>query len=302
MAEKDQGIEWLMAGDPAIRWQVLRDLCGAPVDQVRVERLRVGQKGWGAALLDLQGEGGQWGAPDDDGWMTSVWALATLRELGADPASPRVRDAIGKFVSLVRWWQLGDEPFFEGETEACINGRILGAGAWFGTDTDRLAARLAGEVLRDGGWNCDAPPSVRSSFHSTICVLEGLLAYEQARGAGGAVGAARARGEAYLLERGLRRRASTGKVIDPEWDRFGFPVAWHFDVLRGLDYLRAAGVAADERVAEAVEVVRDKRGADGRWVLEAAHGKDGMPGFEAVGEPSRAVTLKAMRVLEWADG
>ena len=107
-----------------------------------------------------------------------------------------------------------------------------------------------------------------SSFGTTINVLEGLLEHERAIGGSAEVSAARRRGEEYMLERRLFRRKSTGEVIDPDWLRLSFPTWWHYDVLRGLDYLRDAGGEPDERVAEAIELVECKRDADGRWPLE----------------------------------
>ncbi|WP_088346462.1 MULTISPECIES: hypothetical protein [Rhodomicrobium] len=303
MAERKAVIDWLLDSDPAIRWQVLRDLTDAPEAEVAAERARVAKEGWGARLLALQAPGGQWGAEDDDGWMTSVYMLALLKDLGVDPAAEEARRALGLFRERITWWQLDGRPFFDGETEACINGRILLAGAYFGEDCDRLLDRLLGEQLADGGWNCEAPPSARSSFHSTICVVEGLLEYERARGAKPAVTQARRRAEDYLMERRMLRSLTSGEVINERWTRFGFPVSWHFDVLRGLDYLRSAGVRPDGRLAEAVGWVAKARDEDGRWALDAAHWDHIAAPFEledGVGRASRWNTLRAMRVLEWA--
>ena len=170
-----------------------------------------------------------------------------------------------------------NSPFFEGEVEPCINGGVLVLGGYFGETSDRLLDRLLGEQLTDGGWNCEAERgSVRSSFHTTICVLEGLLEYEKARGATAAVTDARARAQEYLLERRMFRRLSSGEVIEPKWTRFSFPTMWHYDVLRGLDYLRSAGVEPDERVAEAVGLVAERRQPDGRWLLDEPH-RDASP-------------------------
>jgi hypothetical protein len=227
--------------------------------------------------------------------------LTLLRELGLDPASDRARKAIGLVRDHCDWgphWS--NSPFFEGEVEPCINGRVLASGAYFGEASDRLADRLLSEQLDDGGWNCEAPQSKRSSFHSTICVLEGLLAYEKAKGATAAVTTAQRRGQEYLLERRMFRSRSIGKVIDPAWTLFSFPNHWHYDVLWGLDYLRRAGVSPDERVAEAIELVEQKRNADGRWPLENPH--PGKVHFEMepdAGQPSRWNTLRALRVLDW---
>jgi len=252
--------------------------------------------------LALQSPKGDWGDDQQHGWMPTTDALTLLRDLGADPADERVRRAIDRVRDGVTWWQLDGRPFFDGETEACINGRILGSGAYFGADVDRLLDRLLSEQLEDGGWNCEAPPSTRSSFHSTICVLEGLLAYEAARGPTAAVRQARARGEAYLLERRLLRSLKTGEVIDNRWTRFGYPPVWHYDVLRALDYMRSAGVKRDERMAEAVALVEKRGHQNGRWPLNVLHADAARIPLEmetGVGKASRWNTLRALRVLEW---
>jgi hypothetical protein len=305
MASRKAVVKWLMdsESDPAIRWQVMRDLTDAPAEAVAAERARVATEGFGARLLALQAPQGQWGAADDEGWMTTVAALALLKDLGPDPASEPVRCAIGRVREHITYYQLDGRPFFDGETEACINGRILAAGAIFGADCDRLLNRLLGEQLEDGGWNCEAPPSTRASFHSTICVLEGLLDYETARGATAAVTHARHRAQEYLLERRMLRSLTSGDVIDRRWTRFAFPVTWRYDVLRGLDTLRRAGVKPDARIAEAVALVEERRHQNGRWPLNLVH-KDRVGldfAMEAgAGRASRWVTLRAMRVLDWA--
>jgi hypothetical protein len=177
---------------------------------------------------------------------------------------------------------------------------VVAIGAYFGERCDPLVERLLGEQLADGGWNCEMARTPRSSFHTTICVLEGLLAYEHAFGARAEVTAARLRAHEYLLERRLFRRLSDGEIIKPAWAELAFPPLWHYDVLRALDYFRDAGVSPDGRMSEAIEMVKNRRQADGRWLLDARH-KDtlytDMAG--AVGEPNRWITLRAMRVLNW---
>ena len=306
MTSRGEVVAWLLDGDPAIRWQAIRDLTDAPADAVAAERSRVANEGWGAELLSRQTADGHWNDETKHGWMTTTDALQLLRGLGADPLDGKVRGAISRVTDRITWWQLDGRPFFDGETEACINGRILAAGAYFGAVVDPLLARLLGERLEDGGWNCEAPASERSSFHSTICVLEGLLEYEKARGPSAAVTDARARAEHYLLERRMLRSLSSGEVINRRWTSFLFPPVWHYDVLRGLDYLRRAGVKPDERVAEAVALVEQKRGDDGRWALDDIHADHSERlAFDvetSVGEASRWNTLRALRVLDWARG
>ncbi len=231
-------IQWLLDSDASIRWQVMRDLLDESDEIVAGERSRVACEGWGARLLELQASDGQWGGGT---WLPRCWistsdTLLLLRDLGLDPTSERARRALGLVRDNCTWGPgFGDSPFFEGEVEPCINGRVLASGAYFGEASDRLLHRLLHEQLEDGGWNCYAPPSKRSSFHSTICVLEGLLEYEKAKGARAALMDARLRGQEYLRERGMFRSLSTGAVIDPAWTQFSFPTRWHYDVLRGLD-------------------------------------------------------------------
>jgi hypothetical protein len=233
--------------------------------------------------------------------MTTIYTLKMLMDLGADPSSNEVRAAISRVNDHITWWQLDGRPFFDGETEPCLNGRILGTGAYFGAASDRLVDRLLDEQLADGGWNCESPTSTRSSFHTTICVLEGLLEYEKARGTVTGVKDARIRAENYLLERRMLRSLRSGEVIDRRWMRFSFPPTWHYDVLRGLDYLRSAGVEPDERIAEAVEVVQARRHQNGRWPLNRLHADRKTFDMEdGVGRASRWNTLRALRVLRWS--
>jgi hypothetical protein len=306
-------LDWLLDSDPSIRWQVMRDLLGEPEAMVARERSRVAAEGWGARLLDLQGPDGHWGGAAfvPRAWISTQDTLQLLRDLGVDPTSDRARTAIGQVRDRCTWGkEFGDAPFFEGEVEPCINGRVLAAGAYFGQASDRLADRLLREQLPDGGWNCAAPRSQRSSFHTTICVLEGLLEYETAKGPRADVADARLRGQEYLLERRLFRSRSTGEIIIHDrktaspaaWTQLSFPTRWHFDILWGLDYLRRAGVAPDERTAEAIDLVRKKGDENGRWPLENPH--PGPVHFEMegrAGEPSRWNTLRALRVLRWAN-
>jgi hypothetical protein len=296
-------IDWLLDTDPSIRWQVMRDLTDTPAEVVAAERSRVAAEGWGPRLLDQQRPDGHWG----DGvttplWWSNLYTLLFLRDLGLDPTSARARTAIDLVRGNVTWGPgFGDSPFFEGEVEPCINGRVVALGAYFGERSDRLVDRLLSEQLVDGGWNCEAERgSTRSSFHTTICVLEGLLAFEQAFGATSAVTAARRRAQEYLLERRLLRRSSTGEIIDPTWTQFAFPTLWHYDLLRALDYLRAADVRPDARVEEAVATVRERGRGAGRWLLDVRH-RDTLHEELAgtVGAPNRWVTLRALRVLDW---
>ena len=291
---------WLLDGDPAIRWQVMRDLTHERDDVIAMEQSRVASEGWGRALLDRQAPEGWWGGPNDRGWMITMDALALLREMGVDPLSDAACSAISRVKAHLRWESLGNRPYFEGETEPCINGAILAFGSYFGERCDGIVDRLLGEQLADGGWNCKAPPSSRSSFHSTIRVLEGLLEYERKWGVATAITDARLKAHAYLLERRMFRRLTTGEIIDRTWTRFAFPTMWHYDILRGLDYLRSAGVEPEECVAEAVGIVEARRHQNGRWPMNHLHAdRLGFMLEPETGRASRWNTMRAMRVLNW---
>ena len=291
-------LKWLLDSDPAIRWQVMRDLTDAGHYAVAAERARVASEGWGAQLLSKQTETGDWGGPHND--LVALYSLVVLKDLGLDPASEqaqRMIDLVDK--RLVHKWQ-NNRPFLLGETEPCINGRILGIGCYFKEPNDALAELLLSEQLEDGGWNCEAPKSCRSSFHTTICVLEGLLDYERAGRRSAAVSEARRRGENYLLERHLFRSLRSGEVIEKPWLRFAYPTFWHYDVLRGLDYLRDAGIEPDGRMREAVETVKARGHQNGRWPLNFLHPEHVPVEMEtAAGRASRWNTLRALRVLRW---
>src|SRR3989441_933303 len=200
-APRPAHIKWLLDSDPAIRWQVMRDLTGEAPNAIAAERSRVATEGWGAQLLALQSPAGNWGGPNEDrGLLITLYTLVVLKDLGLDPAS----------------------------TEA------------------------------------------------------------------------RKRAENYLLERRMFRSLRTGEVINKRWLRFSFPTFWHYDVLRGLDYLRSAGIKSDSRVSDAIETVIERRHQNGRWPLNLLHPEHIPLEMETgVGRASRWNTLRALRVLRW---
>ncbi|MFW7413437.1 hypothetical protein [Demequina sp. SO4-18] len=313
-SSRDDVVEWLLDGDPAIRWQVLRDLVGADPESVATERARVAREGWGVRLLDLQWDDGSWDggacfpnpvsetAYEREGqpWTATYPTLSLLIELGVDPADPRGADAFNRAGDGVRWEE-GGQALFDGEVEPCINGRTVAIATYAGRDASPIVERLLAERLTDGGWNCEAPhASAVSSFDTTVNVLEGMAAYAAAGGRV-PVDAALRGGEEYLLERRMFRRRSTGEVANPGYVRLAFPSQWHYDILRGLDHLRVAGRAPDARAAEAIDLLRSKRREDGRWDLDRVHAGRVHFSLESAGEPSRWITLRALRVLDWWD-
>ena len=319
MTTEQAVVDWLLDSDPALRWQVQRDLLGVPEQEWRAERDRVATEGWGAELFAAADADGQWAgaayAPEDadehewrtvgQPWTATAFVLTQLRELGVTPDSEPARRAVRLVGENSRLWPDRDS-YWAGEVEECINGRVVADGAYFGVDVSPLVSRLLGEQLTDGGWNCERDTgSTRSSFDTTINVLEALAELERAGRGTDQTRAARAAGEDYLLQRRLFRRLSTGEPADDRYLSLTHPTRWMYDVLRGLDHFRSVaepGSTPDPRLGEAIEIVQSKRLDDGRWAMDWRSG--GRVWFhldEGPGEPSRWLTLAALRVLSWWD-
>jgi hypothetical protein len=312
--------DWLLSADASVRWQAMRDLLDAPEPDWRAERAKVETEGWGARLLSYEDSDGQWAGgsfvprgfdmrewqESGQPWTATAYSLTQLREFGLEPSSTSARRAV-ELVGANSHWDEGGQPYWEGEVEECINGRTVADGAYFGVDVSPIVARLVGERLDDGGWNCErVNGSVRSSFATTINVLEGLLEFERVTGGTTQSREARRSGEEYLLERHLFRRLSDGQPADEQFLELTYPTRWHYDILRALDYFRSAaafsGVPPDQRLGEPVEHIRSRRLADGTWPLDwRPKGRVWFDMDEGVGNPSPWVTLRAMRVLRWAE-
>ncbi|MFJ5991457.1 squalene cyclase [Lentzea sp. NPDC092896] len=302
---------WLLDSDPALRWQVQRDLVGAPEEVWRATRALVGGEGFGARLLAAQGVDGMWAGgaffpagfdgKEEKGqpWTATTWSLTSLREWGLDAS---VLEGTAGLLEAGCRWEYQDLPYWGGEVDCCINSWTLANGVWLGVDVRGIADWFVEHQLEDGGWNCEwVEGSTRSSFHSTLNSLKGLLAYEVATGGTAETKAARARGEEYLLARRLCRRLSTQEVVGEWVGEFRSPFRWGYSVLNAMDYFREAG-RKDPRMAEAVEMIRLARQEDGTWLQAGRH--PGRVWFEVdvpAGEPSKWLTFYALRVLEWWD-
>lgn len=313
-------IDWLLRSDPAIRWQVMRDLVDGPAADWRAERAKIESQGWGAHLFALQDKDGQWDGGAfvpkgfteqtwrDEGqpWTATCWTLAQLREFGLVPTCACARRAVRLVGENARWDHDG-QAYWTGEVEECINGRTVADGAYFGVDVAPIVQRLLTERQEDGGWNCERTNGSRvSSFDTTISVLEGLLEYERAVGVTAQTREARRSGEQYLLRRKLFRRLSTGEPADAQYLQFTHPNHWRYDILRALDHFRSASLfdrtQPDPRLAEAIAHARAKQQADGTWIMDwAARGRRWFDLDDGVGQPSRWITLRALRVLRWWD-
>ena len=305
-------LAWLRDSDPALRWQVERDLAGEPPELWAATRARIASEGFGARLLALQDPDGQWAGgaffpagfefdrmeTEGQPWTATTWTLNSLREWGLDAA---VLSGTAELLAQCRW-EYDDLPYWGGEVDCCINAWTLANGVWLGADVAGIADWFVAHQLPDGGWNCEwVEGSTRSSVHSTLNSLKGLLAYEAATGGTPATRAARQSGEEYLLERGLFRRLSTDEPIAPWVREFSYPFRWRYDVLNAASYFRDAD-RRDPRMAAAIELIRVARQPDGTWLQSRR--PPGRVWFEVdvpAGEPSKWLTLFATRVLAWWD-
>jgi len=321
MAIEPRLLDWLLDSDPALRWQVERDLAGSPPEVWEATRARIATEGFGAQLLALQDADGQWAGgayfpgdhdfqnpdpADGDGqpWTATTWTLNTLRDWGLDAAA---LDGTAEKLAANSQWEYDNLPYWGGEVDCCINAFTLASGGWLGADVSSLPQWFIEHQLADGGWNCEwVEGSTRSSFHSTLNSLKGLLYYESATGGSDELRAARHAGEQYLLERRLLHRLSTGEVVAPWATHFAYPFRWIHSALNAADYFRSAslldGIPPDPRMADAIDVIRADRQPDGTWLQERRH--PGRVWFEIdvpVGEPSPWLTFYGTRVLAWWD-
>ena len=307
-------IRWLLDGDPAIRWQVQRDLIGAPDRVVERERRKVACVGWGARLLAKQDPEGTWagGLSSDGGlyhpkWTSTTYTMLLLRDFGLPPSNPQVRRSCALLLDQGLQRDGGLNYGWRGRSETCITGMVLSILAYFEHDDDRLdtlAEHLLAQQMPDGGWNCRRDlGATHASVHTTISVLEGLRLYEsQRRRKIRAVRAAQRRGREFLLLHRLFRSDRTGDIIKPIFIQFSFPPRWHYDILRALDYFQAVNAPRDERLREATGIVRSTQGEDGRWTLQNRYKGKTYFELERLGAPSRWNTLRALRILKWWNG
>ncbi|MGZ0710615.1 squalene cyclase (plasmid) [Coraliomargarita sp. W4R53] len=312
-------LEWMLDSDPALKWQVQRDLARAPEHEWQATRARVATEGFGARLLSHQDPDGQWAggayvpanfdwespeAQSGQPWTATTWALNSLREWGLDAWA--LAGTADKLATNSRW-EYENLPYWSGEVDCCINSFTIANGVWLGAEVGCVVEWMLEHRMADGGWNCDwVEGSSRSSFHSTINALRGLLAYDVATGGTEATRLARRGGEGYLLERSLYKRLSTEEPVGHWATRFAYPFRWFYSVLNAADYFREASLldktAPDARMAEAIEFIRNAREPDGSWIQERRH--PGRVWFEsdvAAGESSKWLTFYATRVLEWWD-
>ena len=301
----DLVLDWLAAGDPAIRWQTERDLLDRPRRVWSATRAEVGRTGWGRRLLDAQDPEDTWGGGlYTPKWTSTTYTSLLLRRMGLPP-NAAVRAGCRRLLDDADWCEGGVSYWSSRKfAERCVNGMVLSIASYFGSPDPRvhsIAELLMRVRMPDGGWNCeDVRGATHSSFHTTISVLEGLLEWKRRTGATEA-DAAILRGQEFLLNHRMFKSHRSGAVINDTWTEPHFPPRWHYDVLRGLDHLRAAGADPDERAADAVEALIARRRPDGRWGKGSQYTGTTFFTMEPGRQPGRWNTLRALRVLRWWD-
>lgn len=299
-------IEFLMQGDPAIRWQTMRDLLDCPKTEYERERAKVRSEGWGKRLLDLQDEDGKWGGGIySPKWISTTYTLLLLREMGMPPNCAAARQGAQVILdSSVK----SDKDSLRG-IDTCIAGMWLALGAYFGSDDpmlEILVEHLLEEQMPDGGWNCRrhrVKTTHHSSFHTTVNVLDGVRdAISRKIGPTKELQAAEDKAIELLLQHQMFRSDKTGNVINSKFKEFAFPPRWHYDVMRGLDFIRTTRFIKDPRLGEAFELVVAARGKDGRWKNATPYSGRVYFNLEPGREGSRWNTLRALRCLKAKEG
>lgn len=304
MAQQNAVIQWLLQGDPAIRWQTQRDLLGADEAVVQAERQQVAIAGWGAKLLSYQEPSGLWGGGlYGPKWISTTYTMLLLRRFGLDPIHSQAQQACHLLLDKGFYIDGGINYFSSLKySETCVTGMVLSILAYFDFYDERLAdlvEHLQGQQMADGGWNCESyKGATHSSFHTTISVLEGLREYEKRR-PDPSLTASQNRAVEFLLIHRLFRSDRTGEVVDPRMTRFSFPPRWRYDVMRVLDYFQERNIPPDPRMADAIELLNKKRRPDGTWLLQNRHPGRVFFELEKVGQSSRWNTLRALRILKW---
>jgi hypothetical protein len=302
----DDSLDWLMKGDPAIRWQTMRDLLGKTDRVYNRERDKVPREGWGARLLKCQDPNGTWaGKLYSPKWTSTTYSLILLRRCGLPAGHPAALKGCRVLIDRGLFPDGGiDLSVGQNRSETCITGFVLALVTQLGLKTDateKIVDYLLREQMKDGGWNClRFQGATHSSFHTTINVLEGLRGYVETGGKQTAdVLAAEARAREFFLEHRLYRSHRTGDIVNPCFTRFSFPPRWHHDVLRTLDYFQSSNAPYDKRLEDPIELLLCKRKKDGYWLLQNRHPGKSFFEMEAVGKPSRWNTLRALRILKW---
>ena len=305
----DSILEWLMEGDPVVQWQVQRDLLDEESDVYQSTQRLVAEEGWGARLVGQQDPSGTWGGGlYSPKWISTTYSLMALWRLGLPHDNPQAK--IGCELLLNGGFQPDCGIHFArskvDHSETCISGMVLSLLSYFRIQDARihkLVKHLLGQQMNDDGWNCRSyRGDTHASFHTTISVLEGLWEYEKVFGDDSDITEARERAHEFLWIHRLYRSHRTGEIFDSKMTKMPFPPRWRYDYLRALDYFQDCNASRDERMGEAIGLLRSKERRDGLWLVNSGMAGKVFFNLEKPGQPSRMNTLRALRILRWWEG
>ncbi|MBI4258631.1 MAG: hypothetical protein HY619_06720 [Thaumarchaeota archaeon] len=312
---RDSVMDWLLQkSQPAVCYFTLIELLDRPREDLEVQAAyqAISERGWGAEILGEQNPAGFWASRENlyyPKYVASNWHLLVLADLGLTKQHPRIRKACELFLGE---YAKPDGGFGRRErSHFCVTGNSARTLVRCGYEDDprvRSAFKWLIEAQKaDGGWHCF------DSRRGTLDCWEALSAFSALpkRRWTRLVKRSVERGAEFYLERDLFRE---GKRRYEPWFRFHYPVHYYYDLLVGLDVITALGYGDDSRLKPALKVLREKRRPDGAWLLDAIHPDLG-PGakyvlgepvtpfaLEKAGEPSKWITLQALRVLKRVEG
>jgi hypothetical protein len=298
-------LDWLLRGDPSIRWQVKKDLLRHHEEQWQQDRYRIASEGWGKGLLQKRAEDGRWGGGlYTPKWISTHYSLMLLKRLGLPQDNHLACESTRLILSKGLFRDGGINLFASlNHSETCVTGMVLSLCSYFDireNEFESLVDFLLDQQMEDGGWNCRSFLGDRhSSVHTTISVLEGLWEYEKKFSARKKyVNVARLKAHEFLLVHHLYKSDKTGRIIDPKWTRLSFPPRWRYDILRALDYFRECNAEKDSRMLDSIGILHSKE-KNGQWPLQSKHAGRVFFDMERTGQASRWNTLRASRVLKW---
>jgi hypothetical protein len=311
-------LEWLLEeNQPSIRYLALTQLLGKPDDDSEVQSAKamITETGWASDILDKQLPGGYWIEEESlykPKYLSTNWMLLILSDLGLTKREARIAKACDLWIKRFAKKDGGFGADGMSKSHLCTAGNMVRALVKFGY-AEHPKVRSAFEWMvknqaKIGGWSCFGsgrnldswePMSAFAEYPKQKWTKSMKLAVEK--------------GAEFFLEREMHKQ---GAHYEP-WYRFHYPVHYYYDLLVGLDFITALGYGDDRRLSHAIDVLNQKRGAEGKWNLDTVHPdveggiaewykkhpKQAPTPFalERVGEPGKMITLKAMLVLNRLD-
>jgi hypothetical protein len=312
-------VNWLLEkNQPCVRYLTLTQLLRKEEgdSEVVASKKMITKTGWASEILARQTSQGWWVDGESlyqPKYLSTNWMLLILSDLGLTKSEPRVRKSCELWIRRFakKDGGFGSERWSKGHL--CTTGNTARALVKFGY-ADHPKVKHSFDWLIEnqspkGGWSCFGSGRNLDSWEP-LSAFAALPRQKWTRGIRQAV----EKGAEFFLERELHKQ---GDPYRP-WSRFHYPIHYYYDLLVGLDFMTALGYGDDKRLKFAVQLLKKKRRRDGRWNLDAVHPDvaGGMAGWfkkhpkdkpvpfslEQPGQPSKMITLSAMRVMDRLNG